>query len=151
MATVPKCDRCKAVDVQVVPVLGRDLCVACTGAFRAWVGKGEPRPAPTSERIRDIQQAACDYFGLTVEDLVSRSRMRRVSRPRMIAMALARNRLGASLQAIGDAFGRDHATVSNALDCVRALIEADDRSTLAALECCERALNDETVLMEAAE
>lgn len=36
MATVPQCDRCKNFNVQVVPVLGVDLCRRCVDAFRDW-------------------------------------------------------------------------------------------------------------------
>lgn len=141
MATVPQCDRCKRVGGQVVPVLGVELCRQCIEAFHAWAGRGEPKPATTSVAIQEIQQAVCDYFGLTVEDLVSRSRMRRESRPRMIAMYLTRNRLGASLQAIGDAFGgRDHATVSNALEVVAGLVASDEPTTVRAITCIEQRL-----------
>jgi hypothetical protein len=36
MAAIPQCDRCKNVKVQVVTVLGIDLCNDCVSAFRDW-------------------------------------------------------------------------------------------------------------------
>jgi hypothetical protein len=50
MASVTMCDRCKAVDVQVVPVLGSDLCNRCIGEFRVWV-RTAPRADGTAPSI----------------------------------------------------------------------------------------------------
>ncbi len=48
MSQVNMCDRCKSVDVQVVPVLGFDLCNRCLSEFKTWVktsvtADGSPR------------------------------------------------------------------------------------------------------------
>lgn len=44
MATTVSCDRCKTVQCQVVPVLGRDLCNSCVADFREWADSGLPAP-----------------------------------------------------------------------------------------------------------
>jgi chromosomal replication initiator protein len=62
--------------------------------------------------VREIQERACEVFGLSLEELVSPSRVARVAWPRQLAMFLSRELTDASLPAIGRQFGgRDHATV----------------------------------------
>jgi chromosomal replication initiator protein len=75
---------------------------------------GQPaRHGPPS--VDDITRAACARFGLTSEELLSSSRISRISWPRQIAMYLARELTGESLPAIGRQFGgRDHTTVLHA-------------------------------------
>ncbi len=71
--------------------------------------------------IEQIQKAVADYYQLRVADLLSKSRSRSVTRPRQIAMALAKEFTDHSLPEIGDAFGgRDHTTVIHA---VRKVVE----------------------------
>ena len=60
-----------------------------------------------------ITQAAADTFGVSLSDLLSRSARPVYAEPRMVAMAALR-RKGYPLQAIGDLFERDHASVWNA-------------------------------------
>jgi chromosomal replication initiation ATPase DnaA len=129
---VPKCDRCQAIDVQVVQVLGRDLCGRCRDAFDAWVNAGHLR-ATNGITMAAIQHAVCDYFGVTAADLMSARRHRAVSFPRMVAMYLCRNRAGASFPEIGRAFGKDHTTVMAAVRKVRTLVEAADARAIAAM------------------
>jgi chromosomal replication initiator protein len=65
--------------------------------------------------VREIQAATCEMFGLSVEDLVSKSRASRVTWPRQIAMYLARELTDETLPRIGREFGgRNHATVLHA-------------------------------------
>ncbi len=77
-----------------------------------------PSPAISPRTIEEIQQATCDSFALTREELVGRGRSARVIWPRQVAMYLARELTEQSLPTIGRAFGRDHSTVLNA--CARA-------------------------------
>jgi chromosomal replication initiator protein len=75
-----------------------------------------PGARPTVGRIQDI---TCELFGLTREEMLSDGRAARLSWPRQLAMFLAREHTGASLPAIGQAFGgRNHTTVLHA--CRRA-------------------------------
>ena len=72
--------------------------------------------------IENIQQTVARYYKIRVADLVSKRRSRSITRPRQIAMALAKDLTNHSLPEIGDAFGgRDHTTVLHARKKVRAL------------------------------
>jgi len=65
--------------------------------------------------IENIQKTVAEYFKIKIADLLSKSRKQSVTRPRQIAMALARELTSHSLPEIGNAFsGRDHTTVINA-------------------------------------
>ena len=77
-------------------------------------------PAAT---IPAVQDATCAYFGLTREELLSRSRVERVVWPRQAAMYLCKELTPHSLPAIARAFaGRDHTTVLYACKRVAAHI-----------------------------
>lgn len=84
--------------------------------------------------IEQIQNAACEHFGITPAELVSSSRTARVAWPRQVAMYLARELTGASLPAIGRQFGeRNHTTVMHA--CRRAASRiAEDSSSRKAVD-----------------
>jgi chromosomal replication initiator protein len=69
--------------------------------------------------IPEIQSAVAEHFELSIEELLSADRARRVSGPRQIAMYLACECSGESLPMIAAAFGRDHSTVVHARDKVR--------------------------------
>ena len=62
--------------------------------------RGGGGPART---VREIQDAACEEFGISSEDLVSPARAARLAWPRQLAMYLAREITGESLPAIGQA------------------------------------------------
>lgn len=65
--------------------------------------------------IDNIQKTVAEYFKLRVADLSSKARKQTVTRPRQVAMALARELTTHSYPEIGHAFGgRDHTTVINA-------------------------------------
>ncbi len=65
--------------------------------------------------IENIQKTVAEYYKIRVSDLLSKRRSRSVTRPRQIAMALAKELTNHSLPEIGDAFGgRDHTTVLHA-------------------------------------
>jgi chromosomal replication initiator protein len=72
----------------------------------------EAQRAPS---VREIQDAACSYFGLARTELLSRSRTARVVWARHAAMYLAKELTDHSLPKIASEFGgRDHTTVINA-------------------------------------
>jgi chromosomal replication initiator protein len=76
----------------------------------------------------NIQKTVAEYYKIRVADLLSPRRTRTVTRPRQIAMALAKELTTHSLPEIGDAFGgRDHTTVLHACRKVAELREADAR------------------------
>ena len=75
--------------------------------------------------IDNIQKTVAEYFKIRVADLSSKSRKQSLTRPRQIAMCLARELTSHSYPEIGDAFGgRDHTTVINA--CKRVAELKDD-------------------------
>ncbi|MCD8312922.1 MAG: chromosomal replication initiator protein DnaA [Bacteroidales bacterium] len=84
---------------------------------------GEQR---TELTIDMIQNAVCDYFNITREDLVSKSRKREIVQARQIAMYLSRNHINCSFSTIGSEIGgKDHATVVHACGIVSDLMSTD--------------------------
>ena len=78
--------------------------------------------------IENIQKTVAEYYKIRVHDLLSARRSRSVTRPRQIAMALAKELTNHSLPEIGDSFGgRDHTTVLHARRKVAELMETDVR------------------------
>jgi chromosomal replication initiator protein len=79
--------------------------------------------------IADVQEAVAAHFGLTTRELTSASRVSRVAWPRQVAIHLARDLTGASLPAIGKAFGgRNHSTVLHACKRVSERLKNDQRA-----------------------
>jgi len=78
--------------------------------------------------IDNIQKTVAEYFKIRVSDLHSARRSRSITRPRQIAMSLAKELTNHSLPEIGDAFGgRDHTTVLHACRKISSLRESDAR------------------------
>ena len=78
--------------------------------------------------VHNIQKTVAEYYKIRVSDLHSKDRSRVVTRPRQIAMALAKELTTHSLPEIGDAFGgRDHTTVLHACRKVAELSQSDVR------------------------
>lgn len=76
--------------------------------------------------IDNIQKTVSDYFRIKIVDLLSKKRTRNVTRPRQIAMSLARELTTMSLPEIGNAFGgKDHSTVIHACQTVASLRASD--------------------------
>lgn len=71
--------------------------------------------------VRDVEHAVCLRFNVTPELMRSRSRSRRIVRPRLIAMYIARDETDASYPAIGNHFNRDHSTAIHARQRIAAL------------------------------
>ncbi len=85
--------------------------------------------------IQEIMARVARAYGLETDDLRSRSRRRRIVRPRQFAMYICRRSTEASLKDIGRAFNRDHTSVMYAIDVVerRALERPQLRYELEAL------------------
>jgi len=76
--------------------------------------------------IDNIQKTVAEYFKIRIADLLSAKRTRSITRPRQIAMALAKELTNFSLPEIGSQFGgRDHTTVLHAQRKIKELIETD--------------------------
>jgi chromosomal replication initiator protein len=78
--------------------------------------------------LENIKKITAEYFKIRVSDLLSKRRNRSVTRPRQIAMTLAKELTNHSLPEIGDAFGgRDHTTVLHACRKVTELRQMEKR------------------------
>jgi chromosomal replication initiator protein len=76
--------------------------------------------------IEGISVTVADYYGITVDEIVSKNRSRRIARPRQLVMYLARGETKASLPQVGRALGnRDHTTVLYGCDKIEDLMETD--------------------------
>ena len=90
--------------------------------------------------IENIQKTVADYYRIKMVELLSKKRTRNLTRPRQIAMTLARELTTMSLPEIGNAFGgKDHSTVIHAckmvgnLRMLDATVDADYRVLLQTL------------------
>ena len=74
-----------------------------------------------------VQEVVCEYFNITRETLLSKSRKRQIVQARQIAMYMSRNLIGGcSLSTIGmELGGKDHATVLHACNQVSDLMSTD--------------------------
>jgi chromosomal replication initiator protein len=76
--------------------------------------------------IENIQKTVAEYYKIKVADLTSKRRNRSVTRPRQMAMALAKDLTNHSLPEIGDDFGgRDHTTVLHACRKIKDLMASN--------------------------
>ncbi|MBR0532395.1 MAG: chromosomal replication initiator protein DnaA [Bacteroidales bacterium] len=84
----------------------------------------EEREEVTMDKVQDV---VCEYFNITRETLLSKSRKRNIVQARQIAMYLSRNLIGGcSLSTIGmELGGKDHATVLHACNTVSDLMSTD--------------------------
>jgi hypothetical protein len=82
-------------------------------------------PARLPLHIITIQGAVCEYFGITRADLIGTCRLRRLVRPRQIAMFLAKEFLPQmSFPQIGKKFGgRDHTTTLYGVRTINTMIK----------------------------
>ena len=79
-----------------------------------------------SNSISSIQNAVAEYFKISVDDLKSKRRTSSVVKPRHIAMYLCRVETDENLQKVGLEFGgRDHSTVSTAIDKIKEELETN--------------------------
>ncbi len=85
-------------------------------------------------RIDLIQEAVARYYSISLDELISEKRTKRVVVPRQVAMYLSRELTDSSLPVIGRAFGgRDHTTVIYAVQKVAAQM-ADEGSIYEAVQ-----------------
>jgi chromosomal replication initiator protein len=76
--------------------------------------------------VQLVQKVVARHYGMTVQQLLERTRRHAIARPRQIAMYLACAMTHASLPDIGQRFGGfDHTTIMYARDRIAALAEQD--------------------------
>jgi chromosomal replication initiator protein len=76
--------------------------------------------------IELIQKTVAEHFDLRINDILSSKRPKNIAEPRMIAMYLSRQLTDHSFPDIGKAFGRNHATIMNALKKVPQLCSKNE-------------------------
>ena len=82
----------------------------------------------------DVQQAVCNYYSISLNDLVSRKKSRDIAVPRQIAMYLVRDMTELSFPSIGKLFNKHYSTVIH--DCEKIAEECKTNTTL------EKAMED---------
>ncbi len=76
--------------------------------------------------IDKVQKVVCDYFNITRDELLSKTRKRQIVQARQIAMYMSRTLINCSLSTIGaEIGGKDHATVLHACTTVGDLMSTD--------------------------
>lgn len=81
--------------------------------------------APTLLTMERIQRTVAEHFDIRYSDILSRKRPANIALPRQIAMYLCRDLTSHSLPSIGEAFGKNHATVLHACRHVSSLEQND--------------------------
>ena len=80
----------------------------------------------TELTIQSVQKAVCDYFSISREEMLSKSRKRNIVQARQISMYVSRSLINCSLSTIGsETGGKDHATVLHACATVADLMTTD--------------------------
>jgi chromosomal replication initiator protein len=93
--------------------------------------------------VQIVQKVVARHYGMTVQQLLERTRRHAIARPRQVAMYLACKMTHASLPDIGQRFGGfDHTTIMYARDRIAALVEQDP-SVNAEIEGIARAIRRE--------
>ena len=75
--------------------------------------------------IEEIQRVVSDYYDIRMGDMTSNRRPAAIAFPRQVAMYLSREMTAQSLPTIGQAFGKNHATVMYACKTVADRLKAD--------------------------
>jgi hypothetical protein len=114
-------------------------------ALRARLLALAPPASPGRITVRRVLEVTARHFGTTVDSLLSERRMQSLSRPRQIAMFVARKVTGRSLPFIGRRMGdRDHTTILRGRRAVQSLIDSSDTDTITAVAQIIERLTGET-------
>jgi len=90
--------------------------------------------------VQEIRDIVCDFYGVSLESLLSETRKREIVQARQVAMYFAKLKTKDSLTTIGTTIGkRNHATVLHACKTVQDLIDTD-KSFRASIEELDRML-----------
>lgn len=88
--------------------------------------KGQNYSEKNELNANKIKRIVSDYYGLTRQQLVSKSRTKNISNARHISMYLCRKYLDLPFSKIGDEFGnRDHSTVMSSCEKIEKLLKID--------------------------
>ena len=81
---------------------------------------------PKIYTVDEIKTYVCDFFGISVEDLMSQKRTKEISYARQLAMYICRTLLDLSLPKVGKSFDRDHATALHAIKKIEQSIKINN-------------------------
>jgi len=86
--------------------------------------------------VEAVQRVVADYYDIRLGDMTSKQRPQAIAFPRQVAMYLCRDLTDQSLPAIGNAFGRNHATVLHAYRLISKKTKEDSsfRQNIAAIK-----------------
>jgi hypothetical protein len=130
-----------AVQVPALPMLASQDIDALRARLLA-----QALPAlPGRITVRRVLEVTAGHFRTTVDALLSERRTQSLSRPRQIAMFVARKVTGRSLPFIGLRMGgRDHTTILHGMRAVQSLIDSGDAGTIVAIVRIIELLTEET-------
>ncbi len=78
---------------------------------------------------RQLIELVCDFYDLTIDDMLGKSREKRLAFPRQIIMFLLREELQCSYPMIGNELGgRDHTTAMHAHEKISRVMESDEKT-----------------------
>ncbi|MBI3901040.1 MAG: chromosomal replication initiation protein, partial [Chlamydiia bacterium] len=77
-----------------------------------------------------IIRTVSEYYGIRIDDILSKSQARECVLPRQIAMHLCRHQLNLPYMKIGDLFSRDHSTVMASIKQIQKALDAKNQEIL---------------------
>ncbi len=81
-----------------------------------------------------IQEIVANYYGLTKEQILGKTRSKNIALPRQIAMYLSRELVDASLPTIGTEFNRDHTTIIHGHEKIKTELNTNDNLKMQILD-----------------
>ncbi len=75
--------------------------------------------------MEHIQRTVAEYFDIRFSDMIGSRRFKSIATPRQVAMYLCRDLTDSSLPAIGNQFGKNHATVLHAYRTIQTRMVSD--------------------------
>lgn len=103
---------------------GREITAAMAEEIIEKTMRALTKPVTDSQ----VLVAVAEIYGVSMEDLTSRSRRKEVVEPRQVAMFLLRDMLDLSYPTIGEKLGRDHTTAIHSYEKIN--LEADRNAIL---------------------
>lgn len=92
------------------------------------LGSLQPTKNIRSVTPKQLIEIVSVYYDLNIDDLLGKSREKRLAYPRQIVMFLMREEMRSSYPAIGTALGgRDHTTAMHAYDKISGLVDNDEK------------------------
>lgn len=98
---------------------------------------------PRRYYIQEIQLTVCEYFGITMMDLIGPRRMEKQSNARQVGYYLCKQLTGRSLPEIGRRFGnRDHTTILHGVRRMEARIAKSDQTFINHIDAIRKLLDE---------